>query len=157
MSLQINAQQLTLEFILVGYCLSKFYWIPDVQNISHYSANIIENASNFKLQVLRKKQDFLRLMQLLLENCPNHLQGIDKGVFLRIKMGNSWRSKFDNMFDTSNENGLRMKRSRTFEKLLRSWTVFSITIFWTCYESEDRARNTFSHCHIIPLETKLNQ
>ena len=31
-------------------------------------------------------QDSLRLMKLLL-NRPNHLEDIDKGVFLRIKMG----------------------------------------------------------------------
>lgn len=72
MSLQLNAHQLTVESSLAGCCLSIFYWISDIQDKCHYSANTIENESIFKLQIVRKMHGFMRLIKLFSENCSNH-------------------------------------------------------------------------------------
>lgn len=72
MSLHLNAHHLTVESSPAGCCLSIFYWISDIQDTWHYSANPTENERNFKLRILRKMHDFMRLIKLFLENCSNH-------------------------------------------------------------------------------------
>lgn len=93
-------------------------------------------------------------MKLLL-NHPNHLEDIDKGVFLRIKMGKQFNLAWQQWWHFKRKQFENQKIQDLRKGVKGPEIFFQITISWTCFRTEDEARDVSQHYTILS-ETKFN-